>query len=392
MPTTNRDLRIDFLRGFALLMIFVNHFEICVQSTVISKYTLKSIGLSDGAELFVFLSGYVFGIVYGKLLENSGYWKSQKKCLKRCSQLYFANIATYLSIAGIVQFFNFSEIAYSKPYALHLLITAPIESFYYTVILACPLFGLDLFSLYIFFLLIMVPLLYVYKKFPLAGFLISFLLYLLVQIYPQFNLPRYPIDGHFYWGTGRYFNYFAWQFMFFIGIVFGLLPRNKQIDDSALIRKVLITVSLSIITISYGLKFVIPILVEFENTTLLSHLNFNFEASLFTAKRTLGFFRIIHILSYLYLLNLVFPLFDKISQNYCIRLFISCGQNSLFIYSVSIFLVYLGIPYVWYVGKGSLTIFLFEIFGVLILFMCAMIRNHIRLKKISRIKLTKENG
>ena len=48
-----RDVRIDFFRGLALYMILVDH----VVGDPIGKFTFRSVGFSDAAELFVFLSG-----------------------------------------------------------------------------------------------------------------------------------------------------------------------------------------------------------------------------------------------------------------------------------------------------------------------------------------------
>ena len=45
---------IDFWRGVALVAIFVNH----VPGIVYEQYTPKNFGLSDSAELFVFLAGW----------------------------------------------------------------------------------------------------------------------------------------------------------------------------------------------------------------------------------------------------------------------------------------------------------------------------------------------
>jgi hypothetical protein len=59
-----RDLRIDFFRGLALYMILVDH----VVGDPIGKLTFRSVGFSDAAELFVFLSGISCAIVYSGVL------------------------------------------------------------------------------------------------------------------------------------------------------------------------------------------------------------------------------------------------------------------------------------------------------------------------------------
>jgi hypothetical protein len=63
-----RDLRIDFLRGLALLAIFIDH----IPWNPLSRFTPQALGLSDAAEAFVFMSGIVSGIAYSKVLLSRG--------------------------------------------------------------------------------------------------------------------------------------------------------------------------------------------------------------------------------------------------------------------------------------------------------------------------------
>jgi hypothetical protein len=64
-----RDVRIDFFRGLALYMILVDH----VVGDPIGKLTFRSVGFSDAAELFVFLSGISCAIVYSGVLARRGW-------------------------------------------------------------------------------------------------------------------------------------------------------------------------------------------------------------------------------------------------------------------------------------------------------------------------------
>lgn len=49
---------IDFWRGFALITIFINH----IPGNVFERYTFSQYGISDAAELFVFLAGWSIGL------------------------------------------------------------------------------------------------------------------------------------------------------------------------------------------------------------------------------------------------------------------------------------------------------------------------------------------
>ena len=53
-PKRERDVRIDFFRGLALLLIFIDH----VPDNPWSFYTLKNFGFADASEVFVLLAGF----------------------------------------------------------------------------------------------------------------------------------------------------------------------------------------------------------------------------------------------------------------------------------------------------------------------------------------------
>ena len=54
-----RDQRIDFLRGIALVEIFINH----ISGNSYETFTHRNFGFSDSAELFVFLAGWSLGLL-----------------------------------------------------------------------------------------------------------------------------------------------------------------------------------------------------------------------------------------------------------------------------------------------------------------------------------------
>src|SRR5262244_948260 len=65
---TGRDVRLDLFRGLSLFFIFIDH----IPNNVLSYVTLRSIGFSDAAEVFDFISGYAAATVYGKALRRQG--------------------------------------------------------------------------------------------------------------------------------------------------------------------------------------------------------------------------------------------------------------------------------------------------------------------------------
>ena len=65
-PAIARDLRLDFFRGLALFCIFIDH----LPTTIMAEFTLQSLMLSDAAEVFILISGYTAGMVYGRAMER----------------------------------------------------------------------------------------------------------------------------------------------------------------------------------------------------------------------------------------------------------------------------------------------------------------------------------
>jgi hypothetical protein len=100
--TTERDHRIDFFRGLALIFIFWDH----VPHNPLGQITLRNVGFSDAAEIFVFLAGYAAVLAYGKILARDGYLIACVKILRRAWVLYVVHIFLLAMLMGIVFFAN----------------------------------------------------------------------------------------------------------------------------------------------------------------------------------------------------------------------------------------------------------------------------------------------
>ncbi len=89
-----RDLRIDLLRGLAIVSMVVNHLE-C--KSYFNNITQGHIYASS-AEGFVFLSGFVLGFVTLQRINKIGLNSAMKKLLERAKVLYFTS---FIMIAGL---------------------------------------------------------------------------------------------------------------------------------------------------------------------------------------------------------------------------------------------------------------------------------------------------
>src|SRR6202043_3511344 len=68
LPAAPRDLRLDFFRGAALMLIFIDH----IPENVLSYFTLQAVQFYDAAEIFIFISGFTAALVYGRTMLTHG--------------------------------------------------------------------------------------------------------------------------------------------------------------------------------------------------------------------------------------------------------------------------------------------------------------------------------
>src|SRR3984885_2665376 len=80
---------IDFWRGFALIVILVDH----VPRNGLDYLTPQNFGFSDAAEAFVFLSGVSVSLAYAPTLQKVGFRRVVERCATRAGKLYLVQIA-----------------------------------------------------------------------------------------------------------------------------------------------------------------------------------------------------------------------------------------------------------------------------------------------------------
>jgi hypothetical protein len=94
--SSSRDWRIDFWRGLAIVFIFWNHSV----NNVMSWFTTKYFGLSDSAELFVFLSGFAIASMYAAKFSVRPVMAIPYS-IGRAFTLYLHHIAAFVVIATL---------------------------------------------------------------------------------------------------------------------------------------------------------------------------------------------------------------------------------------------------------------------------------------------------
>lgn len=210
MPA-GRDQRIDFFRGIALVFIFWDH----MPDNVLGRLTLRNIGLSDAAEVFVFLAGYAAALAYGARLLRAGYAEAAMHLLRRAWVLYIAHVFVLVQLLVLVVLCNerLAERDLAQEGGLGLFLTDPAQALRDGLTLQYMPGLMDALPLYMLLLMALaavLPHLGTHPRTVLGG---SFALWLLAQA-TDWNLPAQP-------GGVWFFNPLAWQFLFFLGAVLG---------------------------------------------------------------------------------------------------------------------------------------------------------------------------
>lgn len=96
VPT--RNLAVDIFRGFALVIIFINH----MPANPLSNYTPSRFGFSDSLDMLIFCSGLSAAYAYQKIFDRDGFLKGCIKIWRRCITLYFTHLGMFLVLLLLV--------------------------------------------------------------------------------------------------------------------------------------------------------------------------------------------------------------------------------------------------------------------------------------------------
>jgi hypothetical protein len=205
---TGRDLRLDLFRGLALWLIFIDH----IPSNIVNWITIRNYGFSDAAEIFVFISGYTAAFVYGRAMQERGLIISGARILRRVWQVYVAHVFIFVIFMAEVSYLTTSIVEnplYSEEMRVFDFLQQPGEALLQALMLKFQPNFMDVLPLYIVLLLALPGLLYLLLVQPMIAVALSIGLYSAVQ-YFSWNLPAYPTGTWF-------FNPLAWQLIFVAG-------------------------------------------------------------------------------------------------------------------------------------------------------------------------------
>lgn len=372
----DRDLRVDFFRGFALWFIFLDH----IPSNVMSWVTMRNFGFADATEVFVFISGYSAALAYGRVMQRQGFGFALANVWHRVWQLYVAHLVLFMFYTAQVAYVaaRFSNPMYVDEINIAQMIEAPHLALIHALLLRFRPVNMDVLPLYIVLLLSFPLALPWLRRQPLAVFAASLALYVAARVF-EWNLPTYPA------GDGWYFNPFAWQLLFIIGAlcaaaperVFRWVPWNRWLARAA----ALYLVFSLLIVLSWQVPLIDSVVPDWLSDVLYP-----------IDKTNLDVLRLAHFLALAYLAARAVKPDAAFLRWGLVRPLIECGRQSLYVFCVGIFLSFATHFVLVETGGSTLTQIVVSVAGIAILTMLAIALNWYKRIDLRSRKLLKQEA
>ncbi len=202
-----RDLRLDFLRGLAVVAMVADHLG--GEPNWLYALTGGNHFLFSAAEAFVFISGLVMGIVYMRVIARHGIADAIWKAFRRAGSLYFLTVTLGFGFATLSYWTN-------MPWVDGVRVIDPLNRIIERLTLHRAFYLTDVLLMYT--LLVGVApfvflLLHRGRTLPvLAG---SWIMWGVHQFWPEQMLLPWRIEDN------SVFQFAAWQVLFFTGITLG---------------------------------------------------------------------------------------------------------------------------------------------------------------------------
>ncbi len=320
-----RDLRLDLFRGLALWLIFLDH----IPSNMVSWVTIRNYGFSDATEIFVFISGYTAAFVYGRAMRDRGAVVASARLLKRAWQVYVAHIFLFVIYMAEIAYVahTFDNPLYREEMGIFEFLQQPDITLVQALLLKFKPANMDVLPLYIVLLAGFPPLLWLMLRQPMIALAASVALYSATWLL-EWNLPAYP--------SGTWvFNPLAWQLLFIFGAwcALGGADRLGVLMQSRVV--LVLAVAYLLFAFAITLTWYFPPLAHYV-PRWLSDWMYPID------KTNLDVLRFAHFVALAVLTVRFIPRSWKGLKSRILAPAILCGQHSLEIFCLGVFLAFAG--------------------------------------------------
>jgi hypothetical protein len=350
VAATERELRLDLFRGLALWLIFIDH----LPPNILTWFTIRNYGFSDATEIFIFISGYTAAFVYGRAMLERGLIVATARILKRVWQIYVAHVFLFTIFLAEISYVatSFENPLYTEEMGILDFLKQPDVTIVQALLLKFRPVNMDVLPLYIVLMLFLPLILWLMERRPDVTLGLSVLLYALTWQFDWY-LSAYP-NG--FWA----FNPFAWQLLFVFGAwcALGGAKRMSAILSSPVTMWICLVYLLAAFCVT--LTWYLPQLPHLMPRRV--------EQWMYPINKTdLDVLRFAHFLA-LAAITVRFLRKDWPGlKSPWLRPLILCGQHSLEIFCLGVFLAFAGHFVLAEVSGGAGVHFLISISGIVIM-------------------------
>ena len=344
-----RELRLDLFRGLALWLIFIDH----LPPNILTWFTLRNYGFSDATEIFIFISGYTAAFVYGRAMLQVGFVVATARILRRVWQIYVAHVFLFTIFLAEISYVatSFENPLYSEEMGIMDFLKQPDVTIVQALLLRFRPVNMDVLPLYIVLMLFLPLILWLMKWKPDVTLALSALIYALTWHFDWY-LTAYPNGVWF-------FNPLAWQLLFVFGAwcAMGGAARMSRLLSS----RVTIWICFAYLFAAFcvALTWSVPQLGRLPNIV---------EQWMYPIDKTdLDVLRFAHFLALAAITVRFLPRDWPGLKSPWLRPLILCGQHSLEIFCLGVFLAFAGHFVLAEVSGSAAMHLLVSISGILIM-------------------------
>jgi hypothetical protein len=345
-----RELRLDLFRGLALWLIFIDH----LPTNILTWFTIRNYGFSDATEIFIFISGYTAAFVYGRAMLQSGTVIATARILRRVWQIYVAHVFLFVIFLAEISYVatRFENPLYSEEMGIMDFLKQPDVTIIQALLLRFRPVNMDVLPLYIVLMLFLPLILWLMKWRADVTLGLSVLLYAVTWQFDLY-LSAYP-NG--FWA----FNPFAWQLLFVFGAWCALSGARRM-------TRILSSPVTMWIAFAYlAFAFFVTMTWHFPQLSFL--MPKWLEGWMYPITKTdLDVLRFAHFLALAAITVRFLPKDWPGLKSIWLRPLILCGQHSLEIFCLGVFLAFAGHFVMAERGGGALLHFLLCVAGILIM-------------------------
>ncbi|MBV9562123.1 MAG: OpgC domain-containing protein [Bradyrhizobium sp.] len=345
-----RELRLDLFRGLALWLIFIDH----LPPSLLTWFTLRNYGFSDATEIFIFISGYTAAFVYGRALLESGFVVATARILRRAWQIYVAHVFLFTIFLAEISYVatSFENPLYSEEMGIMDFLKQPDVTIVQALLLRFRPVNMDVLPLYIVLMLSLPLILFLMRWRPDVTLGLSALLYAVTW---EFDLyfTSYP-NG--FWA----FNPLAWQLLFVFGAWCALGGARRM--SHMLSSPITLWVCIAYLAFSFyvTLTWYVPQLSVLM-PRVIEHWMYPID------KTDLDVLRFAHFLALAAVTVRFLPKSWAGLKSPWLRPLVLCGQHSLEIFCLGVFLAFAGHFILAEIGGGAALHALISLSGILIM-------------------------